>query len=68
MDREQGLSKAGNKRLRVTMIQVAWLGLQHQPTSELTRWNEERVQTNGGRIRRVMIVALARAQGEMAAG
>lgn len=60
MDREQGVSKAGNKRLRVTMIQVAWLWLQHQPTSELTRWYEKRVQANGGRVRRVMIVALAR--------
>ncbi len=60
MDREQGVSKAGNKRLRTTMIQVAWLWLRHQPTSELTRWYEERVQTNGGRVRRVMIVALAR--------
>jgi transposase len=60
MDREQGVSKAGNKRLRTTMIQVAWLWLRHQPESELTRWFAERVQTNGGRIRRVMIVALAR--------
>ena len=60
MDREQGVSKAGNKRLRVTMIQVAWLWLRHQPTSELTLWYEERVRTNGGRVRRVMIVALAR--------
>ncbi|EJL20126.1 IS110 family transposase [Novosphingobium sp. AP12] len=60
MDREQGVSKAGNKRLRVTMIQVAWLWLRHQPASELTRWYEERVRTNGGRVRRVMIVALAR--------
>lgn len=60
MDREQGVSKAGNKRLRTTMIQVAWLWLRHQPESELTRWYAERVQANGGRIRRVMIVALAR--------
>lgn len=60
MDREQGLSKAGNKRLRTTMIQVAWLWLRHQPESELTRWYAERVQANGGRVRRVMIVALAR--------
>jgi len=58
MGREQGVSKAGNKRLRATMIQVAWL--RHQPSSELTRWFEERVQTNVGRVRRVMIVALAR--------
>ncbi len=60
MDRERGVSKAGNKRLRTTMIQVAWLWLRHQPESELTRWYAERVQANGGRIRRVMIVALAR--------
>ncbi|SMD00492.1 IS110 family transposase [Novosphingobium sp. B1] len=60
MDREQGVSKAGNKRLRTTMIQVAWLWLRHQLESELTRWYAERVQANGGRVRRVMIVALAR--------
>ena len=47
MDREQGVSKAGNKRLRTTMIQVAWLWLRHQPHSELTRWYAERVQANG---------------------
>lgn len=60
MDREQGVSKAGNKRLRTMMIQVAWLWLRHQPESELTLWYADRVQANGGRIRRVMIVALAR--------
>jgi transposase len=60
MDREQGVSKAGNKRLRTMMIQVAWLWLRHQPASELTLWYADRVQANGGRIRRVMIVALAR--------
>lgn len=60
MDREQGVSKAGNKRLRTMMIQIAWLWLRHQPESELTHWYGERVQANGGRIRRVMIVALAR--------
>ena len=60
VNREQGVSKAGNKRLRTTMIQLAWLWLRHQPTSELARWYADRVQANGGRIRRVMIVALAR--------
>ena len=60
MDREQGVSKAGNKRLRTTMIQVAWLWLRHQPESELARWYAQRVQANGGRVRRMMIVALAR--------
>ena len=60
IDREQGVSKAGNKRLRTTMIQVAWLWLRHQPDSELTLWFGDRVRDNGGRVRRVMIVAMAR--------
>jgi transposase len=28
---EQGISKAGNSRLRTTMIQLAWLWVRHQP-------------------------------------
>src|SRR5512144_2955345 len=31
VDREQGVSKAGNPRRRTTMIQLAWLWLRHQP-------------------------------------
>lgn len=57
---EQGVSKAGNPRLRTTMIQLAWLWLRHQPHSLLTQWFHQRVQLNGGRIRKVLIVALAR--------
>ena len=57
---EQGVSKAGNPRLRTTMIQLAWLWLRHQPHSPLTQWFHQRVQLNGGRIRQVLIVALAR--------
>jgi len=60
IDRDQGVSKAGNKRLRTTMIQVAWLWLRHQPASELSQWFNQRVQDSGGRVRRVMIVAMAR--------
>jgi transposase len=48
IDREQGVSKAGNPRLRTTMIQLAWLWLRHQPGSALTRWFNERVAYNGG--------------------
>ena len=58
--REQGVSKAGNARLRTTMIQLSWLWLRHQPTSALTLWFHERTKAAGGRNRRVMIVALAR--------
>src|SRR5579872_1678118 len=57
---EQGVSKAGNPRLRTTMIQLAWLWLRHQPHSRLTQWFHQRVQLNGGRVRKVLIVALAR--------
>ena len=57
---EQGVSKAGNPRLRTTMLQLAWLWLRHQPQSALARWFHERVTRNGGRLRKTTIVALAR--------
>ena len=60
VDREQGVSKAGNPRLRTTLIQMSWLWLQHQPRSALTRWFKERVELNGGRMKKSTIVALAR--------
>jgi transposase len=60
VDREQGVSKAGNPRLRTTLIQLAWLWLRHQPRSALSLWFEERVKRNGGRLKKTTIVALAR--------
>ena len=60
VDREHGVSKAGNPRLRTTMIQFAWLWLHHQPHSALTLWFHERDKRTGGRLRRATIVALAR--------
>ena len=60
VDREQGVSKAGNSRLRTTLIQLAWLWLRHQPQSALALWFKERVMRNGGRLKRTTIVALAR--------
>jgi transposase len=42
------------------MIQLAWLWLRHQPDSALTRWFHERIKSNGGRLRKTMIVTLAR--------
>jgi transposase len=59
VDREQGVSKAGNPRLRTTLIQLAWLWLRHQPKSALALWFEERVKESG-RLRKTTIVALAR--------
>ena len=60
VNHEQGVSQSGNPRLRSTMIQLAWLWLQHQPTSALSRWFKERVKQNGGRGKKAAIVALAR--------
>lgn len=60
VDREQGVGKSGNPRLRATMLQFAWLWLRHQPDSTLSRWFHERVACNGGRFRKTMITALAR--------
>lgn len=60
VDREQGVSKAGNPRLRTTMVQLAWLWVRHQPESRLTLWFQERVRRNGGRLKKTTIVALAR--------
>ena len=57
---EQGVSKAGNPRLRTTMIQLAWLWLRHQPQSALALWFKERVSHSGGRLKKTTIVALAR--------
>jgi transposase len=60
INREQGVSKAGNPRLRTTLIQLAWLWLRHQAQSALAVWFEERVKRNGGRLKKTTIVALAR--------
>jgi transposase len=60
IDREQGISKAGNPRARVKAIELAWLWLRHQPESELSRWFNTRTANAGKRVRRIAIVALAR--------
>jgi transposase len=60
VNREQGIAKAGNPRLRTTMVQLAWLWLRHQPDSTLSRWFQERVKHNSGRGKTTTIVALAR--------
>jgi transposase len=60
IDREQGISKAGNRCLRHIMIELAWLWVRHQPDSALSRWFCARVGTVRGWVRRVAIVALAR--------
>lgn len=58
--REQGISKAGNRRARTTLVEVAWLWLLHQPDSALSQWYRRRVGDQKGRIKRIAAVALAR--------
>lgn len=58
--REQGISKAGNRRVRTLAIEVAWVWLRFQPRSKLSRWFLERFADGGSRMRRIGIVALAR--------
>lgn len=60
MDIDQGISKAGNARIRALMIELAWTWQRLQPQSELSRWYRERVAQGGKRHKRTLIVALAR--------
>jgi transposase len=56
----QGISKAGNSFARRVMIAVAWLWRKYQPNSALAKWYEQRTAGQSPRIRRIMLVALAR--------
>jgi transposase len=58
--REQGIGKAGNRRLRSAMVELAWLWQRYQPGSAQVGWFRERAGRSGGRMRKVMVVALAR--------
>jgi transposase len=60
IDRDQGISKAGNPRARCAAIELAWLWLRHQADSKLTQEYRRRTLNAGKRIKRVAIVALAR--------
>lgn len=57
---EQGISKAGNRRVRTLMVELAWSWLRNQPQSALSRWFSKRFAAGGKRMRRIGIVALAR--------
>lgn len=60
MIRDQGIRKAGNRRVRARLIQLAWLWLRYQPDSKHSRWFQERFGGGSKRQRRIGIVALAR--------
>jgi transposase len=58
--REQGISRAGNRRVRKLLIEIAWCWLRLQPHSKLSRWYKQRFASGGARMRRIGIVAMAR--------
>jgi transposase len=58
--REKGLAKAGNARVRRSMIQLAWRFLLFQKDSALAEWFRTRTEGASGARKTKMIVALAR--------
>lgn len=60
IERQQGISKAGNHHIRALAIELAWSWLRRQPRSGLSLWYRHRFATGGSRLRRIGIVALAR--------
>ena len=58
--REQGISKAGNRRIRRLMVELCWLWLRYQPDRALSQWYQRRYGHGGPRMRRIGIVAMAR--------
>jgi transposase len=58
--REQGISKAGNRRVRWVLVELAWGWLRYQPGSALSEWYRKRFGSGNARARKVGIVALAR--------
>jgi len=59
-ERCQGISRAGSGHARAVMIETAWLWIKHQPKSALSRWFVERTAGQSKRVRKIMIVAVAR--------
>jgi transposase len=60
MERDQGISKAGNARVRTLGVELAWQWLRFQANSTLAKWYMARFGSGTGRSRRIGIVALAR--------
>jgi len=58
--RNKGISKAGCKLARSTLVELAWSWLRYQHDSALAVWWRARFSKRGMRIRNIGIVALAR--------
>ena len=60
MQCDQGIGRDGPPWIRAHLIQMAWRRMRHRPDSPLSKWFERRTAGAKGRIRKVMIIALAR--------
>jgi len=59
-EKEQGISKAANARVRSLLIELSWLWIRYQPNSSITKWFNARYGGHGKRVKRVGIVGVAR--------
>ena len=60
VERDQGIGRDGPAWIRAQLLQMAWRWVRFQPDSALSQWFQARTAGARGRIRRVMIVAVAR--------
>ena len=60
ISRDQGIAKSGPPAFRAHMLQIAWRWLRWQPDTQLSRWFNARTSGATGRMRRIMVIALAR--------
>ena len=58
--REKGLARAGNARVRRSMLQLAWRFQRFQKESALVKWFRARTADGRAATRKTMILALAR--------
>ena len=59
-EREQGIGRAGNARLRTVLVELAWIWQRYQPHSVVVGWFHDRLGGAARRLRKIMVVALAR--------
>ena len=60
VERDQVIGRDGPAWIRAQLVQMAWRWVRFQPDSALSQWFQARTAGARGRMRRVMIVALAR--------
>ena len=60
IDKEQGIDKAGNARVRALLIEMAWNWVRWQPNSDITLWFNRKFGGGGKRHRRIGLVGVAR--------